>query len=224
MEMISLICGCHLLPLTISSQVKKKKSMSIWMWNGTHYWQSNHLVTVSALGGEVTEHEVIEHWALSESGNWDISGFSLFVSSWMVTQTRLAPNQASPPSTLLLLTAVSASPGSLWELQSLHFLFVFFIYFLLYNTVFVLPYINMNPPRVYISSHSWTPLPPPFPYHPSGLSQCTSPKHPVTCIKPGLAIRFLYDIIHVSVPFSQIIQIKDNYICKLQWKHGWLTI
>ena len=49
------------------------------------------------------------------------------------------------------------------------------------------------------------PLPPPSPYHPSGSSQCTSPKHPVSCIEPGLAIRFLYDIIHVSVSFSQII-------------------
>ena len=47
--------------------------------------------------------------------------------------------------------------------------------------------------------------PPPSPYHPSGSSQYTSPKHPVSCIEPGLAIRFLYDIIHVSMPFSQII-------------------
>ena len=36
-------------------------------------------------------------------------------------------------------------------------------------------------------------------------SQCTSPKHPVSCVEPGLAIRFIYDIIHVSMPFSQII-------------------
>ena len=50
---------------------------------------------------------------------------------------------------------------------------------------------------------SWIPLPPPSPYHPSGSSQCTSPKHPVSCIKPGLAIHFRYDIIHVSMPFSQ---------------------
>ena len=28
--------------------------------------------------------------------------------------------------------------------------------------------------------------PPPSPYHPSGSSQCTSPKHPVLCIEPGL--------------------------------------
>ena len=48
-------------------------------------------------------------------------------------------------------------------------------------------------------------LPPPSPYHPSGSSQCTSPKHSVSCIKPGLAIRFTYDILHVSMPFSHII-------------------
>ena len=47
--------------------------------------------------------------------------------------------------------------------------------------------------------------PPPSPYHPSGSSQCTSPKHPVSCIEPGLATHFLYDTIHVSMPFSQII-------------------
>ena len=32
----------------------------------------------------------------------------------------------------------------------------------------------------------------------------TSPKHLASCIKPGLAIHFLHDIIHVSMPFSQI--------------------
>ena len=49
------------------------------------------------------------------------------------------------------------------------------------------------------------PLPPPSPYYPSASSQCTSPKHPVSCIKPRLVIHFLYDIIHVSMPFSQSI-------------------
>ena len=44
-----------------------------------------------------------------------------------------------------------------------------------------------------------------LPYHPSGSSQCTSPKHPVSCIKPGLAIHFIYDTIHVLTPFSQIL-------------------
>ena len=62
----------------------------------------------------------------------------------------------------------------------------------------------MNQPQVYMCSPSWTLLPPPSPYHPSGLSQCTSPKHPVSCIEPGLATRFIHDIMHVSMPFSQI--------------------
>ena len=41
--------------------------------------------------------------------------------------------------------------------------------------------------------------------HPSGSSQCTSPKHPVSCIEPGLAICFTYDNLHGSMPFCQII-------------------
>ena len=28
------------------------------------------------------------------------------------------------------------------------------------------------------------------------------PKHPVSCIKPGLATLFIHDILHVSMPFS----------------------
>ena len=47
--------------------------------------------------------------------------------------------------------------------------------------------------------------PPPSLYPPSGSSQCTSPKHPVLCIEPGLATHLIYDIIHVSMSFSQII-------------------
>ena len=78
-------------------------------------------------------------------------------------------------------------------------------FFFLYNIVLVLSYINMNLPHVYMCSPSWTPLPPPSPYHPSGSSQHTSPKHTVSCIEPRLAIRFIYDIIHVLMPFSRII-------------------
>ena len=48
--------------------------------------------------------------------------------------------------------------------------------------------------------------PPPssLPIPSSWSSQCTSPKHPVSCIEPGLATHFIHDIIHVSMPFSQI--------------------
>ena len=81
----------------------------------------------------------------------------------------------------------------------------FYFIFKLCNIILVLPCIKMNPPQVYMCSPSSTLLPPPSPYHPSGSSQCTSPKHPVSCIEPGLATCFIYDIIHVSIPFSQII-------------------
>ena len=68
----------------------------------------------------------------------------------------------------------------------LFFYFLFYFIFKLYIIALVLPNIKMNPPQVYMCSPSWTLLPPPSPYHPSGSSQCTSPKHPVSCIEPGL--------------------------------------
>ena len=82
------------------------------------------------------------------------------------------------------------------------FNFKFYFIFKLYITVLVLPNIKMNPPEVYMCSPSWTLLPPPSPFHPSGSSQCTSPKHPASCIEPGLATRFIHDILHVSMPFT----------------------
>ena len=59
--------------------------------------------------------------------------------------------------------------------------FYLFLIFLLYNTVLVLPYIDMNPPQVYLSSQPCSPS------HLSESSQRTSPKHPVSCIEPRLA-------------------------------------
>ena len=63
-------------------------------------------------------------------------------------------------------------------------------------------------------------LPPPSLYHPSGLFQCTSPKHPVSCIEPGLAIRFLYYTCfsailpnHPTLSFSHRVQKTVLYIC-----------
>jgi len=88
---------------------------------------------------------------------------------------------------------------------SFFFYLFYYYYYLLYNTVLVLPYINMHPPRVYICSPSWIPLPHPSPYHPSGSSQCTSSKDTVSCTETGLVVHFLYDIIHLLMPFSQII-------------------
>ena len=71
-----------------------------------------------------------------------------------------------------------------WSLavSSFFFAFFFIFIFLLYNIVLVLPYISMNLPQAYTCSPSWTLLPPPSPYHPSGSSQCTrtwkQPRYP----------------------------------------------
>ena len=69
--------------------------------------------------------------------------------------------------------------------------------------IHVFPILNPPPSSLLPSPSSL--LPPPSSYPPSGSSQCTSPKHPVSCIEPGLATHFIYDILHVSMPFSQII-------------------
>ena len=75
-----------------------------------------------------------------------------------------------------------------------------------------LPYIDMNQQWVYMCSPSCGPLPPPCSSYPSGSSQCTRPEHPVSRIKPGLAICFTYDNIHVSTSYWL------NWIQKL-WQH-----
>ena len=111
---------------------------------------------------------------------------------------------------IIIRIKVKAHAGPQSSLVALFFVvlsfyfFKFYFIFKLYNIVLVLPNIKMNLPQVYMCSPSWTLLPPPSPYPPSGSSQCTSPKHPVLCIEPGLATRLIHDIIHVSMLFSQI--------------------
>ena len=57
-----------------------------------------------------------------------------------------------------------------------------------YNAVLVLPYIDMNQPRVYTSSQTCTPLPPPTPY--------ISPDHPHA---PAPSI--LYPVLNIDWQF-----------------------
>ena len=79
------------------------------------------------------------------------------------------------------------------------YFFIFFLFYLFYFFLTLQYYIGF---AIYqhesaTGIHVFPILnPPPSPYHPSGSSQCTSPK---------LATLFIYDIIHVSIPFSQII-------------------
>ena len=91
----------------------------------------------------------------------------------------------------------------------LFFSFLFFLSFIFTLFYFTILYgfaIHWHEsPWVYMRSQTWTPLPPPSPYHLSGSSLCTCPKHAVSCVRHRLAILFSHDSIHVTMPFSQII-------------------
>ena len=98
-------------------------------------------------------------------------------------------------------------------------LFIFFIYFILFFNFIILywfchisTWIRHRYTRVPHPQPSSL-LPPPSPYHPSGLSQCTSPKHPVSCIEPGLA--FTLEFTWNSNIYSQV------KILKILWKQAW---
>ena len=86
-------------------------------------------------------------------------------------------------------------------MQSLYFFLILIFYFTLQYCICFAMHQHESTTGV----HVFPILNPPPTSLPSGSSQCTSPKHPVSCIKPRLVIHFLYDIIHVSMPFSQII-------------------
>ena len=94
------------------------------------------------------------------------------------------------------------------ELPMRYFIFIFFNFYfyfiLLYNCIGFAIHWHESATGVH-EFPILTPLPPLTPYHLSGSSPCTSPKHHVSCIEHRLAIRFLHDSIHVSMPFSQII-------------------
>ena len=77
------------------------------------------------------------------------------------------------------------------------FLFLFYFSFiLLYNTVLVLPYIDMNPTRVYMRSQTWTPshLPP----HNISLGHPRAPAPSMLCPASDIDWRFVsYMIVYM---------------------------
>ena len=114
---------------------------------------------------------------------------------------------------LVLLVCVFISMPLSWK----YFFLILFIYFLKYKFIdfnwrlITLQYCigfaihhHESTTGVHVFPILNTPLPP-SPYHPSGSSQCTIPKHPVSCIEPGLVFHYIFEITHVAMPFSQVI-------------------
>ena len=82
-----------------------------------------------------------------------------------------------------------------------YILFIYFLIFFCFNwRLITLQYCGGFCHTFTLISHGCTCVP-----HPEPSSQCTSPEHPVSCIKPGLMIYFTYDNIYVSMLFSQIV-------------------
>ena len=112
-------------------------------------------------------------WDRKESGTSDWTELSWWLMILSIFQILSSLEKYLFSSCAYILTGLSFY---CWVVR---ILFFFNFIFKLYSIVLVLPNIKMNPPQVYMCSPSWTLLPPPSPYHPSGLSQCTNPKHPV---------------------------------------------
>ena len=102
---------------------------------------------------------------------------------------------------------------------------VLFIY-LLYNIVLVLPYVDMNLHGCSCVFLILNPPPTSPPSHPSGSSQCASPEHPVSCIEPGLAIRFTHiTIASVTglISHTQQVVLSQNKVEPLRFFKGILV-
>ena len=76
-------------------------------------------------------------------------------------------------------------------------------------------------------SPSWTLLPPPSPYHPSGSSQCTSPKHPVLCSNFPLIFSFtcwldcVAELLHRASLIAQLVKNSPAMQETLVWFLDW---
>ena len=143
------------------------------------------------LGSQVLEFQ------LSISPSNEYSGLISFRMDWL--------DLLEVQGTLKSLLQHHSSKASILQCSAFFFFFLNFILFFNFTILYCFAlYRNESATGIHVFP-ILNPLLPPFPYHPSGSSQCTSPKHPVLCIESGLATRFIYDIIHISMPFSQII-------------------
>ena len=86
---------------------------------------------------------------------------------------------------------------------------VFFFIIIIFNLIlffnFTILYWFCHISKWICHRYTCVPHPEPSSLLPPHTILLDSPMHPVSCIEPGLATRFIYDIIHVSIPFSQIV-------------------
>ena len=82
----------------------------------------------------------------------------------------------------------------------------------------VLPYINMKQPWVYMCPTILNLLPPPSPPHPCGLSQSTSFECPASCIELALVIYFTYGNRPGCSLEGLMLQLKLQYFGHLIWR------
>ena len=111
-----------------------------------------------------------------------------------------------------------------WPIPYKVFFFNFYFYFiLLYNTVLVLSYINMNPPQVYMSSQTWTP-PPHLPPHIISLDHPHAPAPSILYPVSNTDWRFVsYMIVHMfqchspksshPLPLPQSPKLRSTNLC-----------
>ena len=105
---------------------------------------------------------------MTERLNWTELISCLTDIIWMITSSTISSSYPKKSQDLWILKYKIDVIKVCEEIVNFMYLL---IYLLLYNTVLVLPCIDMNPPRVCMSSQTWTPLPPPTPYHLSGSSR-----------------------------------------------------
>ena len=123
--------------------------------------------------------------------HWDVGGFISLPPEWR--------NEEKRTQSLLLLKWLS---------------FFFFFFFTLQYCIGFAIHRHASTTGVHVF-----PIlnPAPTSYHPSGLSQCTSPKHPVSCIEPGLIWYYTcFNAIlpdHATLSFFQSPKVSSIHLC-----------
>ena len=104
---------------------------------------------------------------------------------------------------IYLTTPLSSIHSPLYVHLSIH-LFIYFLNFILFLN-FTIVYWFCQTSKWIRHRHTCVPHPEPSSLLPPHTIPLGHPSAPAPSIEPGLVTRFIHDIIHISMPFSQII-------------------